>query len=165
MVLRRTGDGLIDQLDFAVFAGSWYEQSGYIPTDFDDNGIIDWSNMGLLLNHFLSYPAWVFDDVTSLCIDAGDPNSGWTAELWPHEKRLNMGAYGGTPQASMSLSGEGNIANLDDDPFDTLDYYDLGVFVNKWCHKGLLNAEDLNRDGMVSFVDFAVFAANWLNEK
>ncbi len=35
--------------------------------------------------------SWVKDDVTSLCIDAGDPNSDWTAELWPHGKRINMG--------------------------------------------------------------------------
>jgi len=48
--------------------------------------------------------SWLIDDVTSLCIDAGDPNSDWTAELWPHGQRINMGAYGGTPQASMSLS-------------------------------------------------------------
>ena len=48
--------------------------------------------------------SWLINDVTSLCIDAGDPNSDWTAELWPHGKRINMGAYGGTPQASMSLS-------------------------------------------------------------
>lgn len=39
--------------------------------------------------------SWVKDNVTSPCIDAGDPNSDWTAELWPHGKRINMGAYGG----------------------------------------------------------------------
>ncbi|GAF67932.1 unnamed protein product, partial [marine sediment metagenome] len=55
---------------------------------------------------------WVYDDVNSPCIDAGDPNSHWTAELWPHGKRINMGAFGGTPQASMSLSDAGNIADL-----------------------------------------------------
>ena len=48
--------------------------------------------------------SWVQDAVTSPCIDTGDPDSDWTAELWPHGKRMNMGAYGGTPQASMSLS-------------------------------------------------------------
>jgi parallel beta-helix repeat protein len=48
--------------------------------------------------------SWVLDDVTSPCIDAGDPNSDWTAELWPHGERINMGAYGGTQEASMSLS-------------------------------------------------------------
>jgi len=47
--------------------------------------------------------SWVFDDVTSPCIDAGDPNSDWRGETWPHGQRINMGAYGGTRQASMSL--------------------------------------------------------------
>jgi len=50
---------------------------------------------------------WVSDVVTSPCIDAGNPNSDWTAELLPNGERINMGAYGGTPQASMSLSGGG----------------------------------------------------------
>jgi len=49
---------------------------------------------------------WVQDDVTSPCIDAGDPNSDWTAELWPHGERINMGAYGGTREASMSTHPE-----------------------------------------------------------
>jgi hypothetical protein len=47
--------------------------------------------------------AWITDDVTSLCIDAGDPNSDWSNEPWPNGQRINMGAYGGTSQASMSL--------------------------------------------------------------
>ncbi len=46
--------------------------------------------------------SWVIDDVTSPCIDAGDPNSDRTSEIWPHGERINMGAYGGTKEASMS---------------------------------------------------------------
>ncbi|MCP4608525.1 MAG: hypothetical protein GY845_07415 [Planctomycetes bacterium] len=46
--------------------------------------------------------SWVIDDVTSPCIDAGDPNSDWTSEIWPHGERINMGAYGGAKEASMS---------------------------------------------------------------
>jgi L-ascorbate metabolism protein UlaG (beta-lactamase superfamily) len=53
--------------------------------------------------------SWVLDEETSPCIDAGDPNSDWTAELWPHGERINMGAYGGTSQASMSLSDAGKL--------------------------------------------------------
>jgi subtilisin family serine protease len=59
--------------------------------------------------------SWVEDDVTSLCIDAGDPNTGWIAEPWPHGQRINVGAYGGTPQASMSLSSVGAVVDLDRD--------------------------------------------------
>ena len=46
--------------------------------------------------------SWVIDDVTSPCIDAGDPNSDWTSEIWPHGERINIGAYGGTREAGMS---------------------------------------------------------------
>ena len=104
--------------------------------------------------------SWVQDDVSSLCIDAGDPNSDWTAELWPHGKRINMGTYGGTPEASMSQLDIGNIANLDNDVSDIVNSLDLALFVGKWCYEELLLAEDLNRDGFVNFIDFAIFADN-----
>ena len=40
--------------------------------------------------------------MTSLCIDAGDPAVAWGAEPQPHGTRINLGAYGGTEQASGS---------------------------------------------------------------
>ncbi|MHC4329845.1 MAG: right-handed parallel beta-helix repeat-containing protein, partial [Planctomycetota bacterium] len=46
---------------------------------------------------------WVQDVITSPCIDAGDPGSDFTTESPPNGRRVNMGAYGGTPQASLSL--------------------------------------------------------------
>ena len=36
--------------------------------------------------------SWVQDEVTSPCIDTGDPNSNWGQEVWPHGGRVNMGA-------------------------------------------------------------------------
>lgn len=106
--------------------------------------------------------SWVMDTVTSPCIDAGDPNSDWTAELWPHGKRINMGAYGGTSQASMSLSTVGNIANLNNDPCDAINFNDLSLFIEKWLYEEVLLPEDLNRNGIVNFVDYAIFAQQWL---
>jgi len=47
--------------------------------------------------------SWVQDNVTSPCIDAGDPDSDCTAEPSPNGERINMGAYGGTPKASMFI--------------------------------------------------------------
>jgi parallel beta-helix repeat protein len=47
---------------------------------------------------------WVLDLFTSPCIDAGDPNSPVGEEPFPNGGIINMGAYGGTLQASMSLS-------------------------------------------------------------
>ncbi len=46
--------------------------------------------------------AWMRDDVASPCIDAGDPRSNGAGEPEPNGRRINMGAYGGTAQASCS---------------------------------------------------------------
>ncbi len=46
--------------------------------------------------------AWVLDDVTSPCIDAGDPNSDYSLEPLPNGGRINIGVYGGTHEASKS---------------------------------------------------------------
>jgi hypothetical protein len=45
---------------------------------------------------------WIVDDVTSPCIDAGDPTSPIGLEPSPSGGRINMGAYGGTVEASKS---------------------------------------------------------------
>ncbi len=104
---------------------------------------------------------WVKDDVTSPCIDAGDPNSDWTAELWPHGKRINMGAYGGTPEASMSLSDAGNVADLDNDS-NAVSFRDFAVFAESWLLEQVLLNEDLDRNGVVDFNDLSIFSDNWL---
>ena len=103
---------------------------------------------------------WIIDDVTSPCIDAGDPNSDWAAELWPHGKRINMGAYGGTPQASMSLANLGNIADLNTDGF--VHHADMTLLMGKWLCNSTLLPEDLDRNGIINFSDFAIIAENWL---
>jgi hypothetical protein len=46
---------------------------------------------------------WVLDEVTSPCIDAGDPNSDVGDEPDPNGGIINLGAYGGTIQASKTL--------------------------------------------------------------
>lgn len=103
--------------------------------------------------------SWVQDAVTSLCVDAGNPSSNWTVELWPNGHRINMGAYGGTTQASMSLSTVGNIADLDNN--NQVNYNDLTIFAGKWFYQKILLVEDLDRNGVVDFRDFAIFANNW----
>jgi hypothetical protein len=46
--------------------------------------------------------SWVVDDLTSPCIDTGDLNSPVGDEPEPNGGRINMGAYGGTTEASKS---------------------------------------------------------------
>jgi hypothetical protein len=48
---------------------------------------------------------WVEDDMTSPCINAGDPNSLIAFEPFPNGGIINVGAYGGTAEASKSFSG------------------------------------------------------------
>ncbi len=45
---------------------------------------------------------WVQDEVTSPCIDAGDPASPLSDEPLPNGGRINLGVYGGTAEASKS---------------------------------------------------------------
>jgi hypothetical protein len=48
---------------------------------------------------------WVQDTETSPCIDKGDPNEDWRGERVPNGGRIDMGAHGGTPFASLSPWG------------------------------------------------------------
>ena len=70
-----------------------------------------------------------------------------------------MGFYGETPQASMSTSTEGNIADIDYS--GSVDGIDLNLLTGKWLYMQFLVPEDLNRDGIVNSKDYAVFADNW----
>jgi hypothetical protein len=101
---------------------------------------------------------WVTDSNTSLCIDAGDSNSDWMAEPWPNGKRINMGAYGGTSQASKN----GNLADFNVD--NLVNFVDFAQIANRWLVEQMC-IEDLTNDGKINFADIAVFAENWLWER
>jgi len=153
------GQGNIDIEPFFAETGYWDENS--TPYEQEDDF---WVNGDYHLQSEAGRwdpdsKEWVKDSVTSPCIDAGDPNSDWTAELWPHGKRINMGAYGGTAEASMSLSLEGNIADLDND--DCVGIFDFSYFAEQWLNEAAPLKEDFNRDGIVDFHDFAILGQNW----
>lgn len=161
--LDPTGDNFIDLSDFSALASSWQKQGLALPADLNNSGTVDMSDLAVLLNNYLmSYlpQGWVTDNFTSPCIDAGDPATDWTAELWPHGKRINMGAFGGTPQASMSLSVAGNIADLNND--DSANLRDFSIFGTKWQEENILLTEDLSRDGIVNIEDLVIFCNNWM---
>jgi hypothetical protein len=74
-----------------------------------------------------------------------------------------MGAYGGTPQASMSLSTVGNKADLDDDGFVGTE--DLLLFTEMWLIEDILLSEDINRNCMVDLFDFVELSGSWFWEE
>jgi hypothetical protein len=71
---------------------------------------------------------WVLDDVTSVCVDAGDPNVEPVDERMPNGGRINMGAYGGTAFASMSEW----VLQADLNRDGVVDFCDFAMFGASW---------------------------------
>ena len=82
--------------------------------------------------------SWVYDDVTSPCIDAGDPMSPIGYEPFPNGGIINMGAYGGTSKAAKSYFGKPP------------------------CE--IIVAGDINGDCEVNFLDFRLLALHWCED-
>ncbi|NIP25879.1 MAG: hypothetical protein GWN55_15570 [Phycisphaerae bacterium] len=102
---------------------------------------------------------WIQDKVTSPCIDAGNPGCPIEDEPAPNGNRINMGAYGGTIQASKSPPNWRSIADSTNDW--TVNSKDLKVFANYWLQMGLCIPGDFNRSKFVDFNDFAIFGLYW----
>jgi len=81
---------------------------------------------------------WVQDKGTSPCIDAGDPNGPIGAEPFPNGGIVNLGAYGGTAEASRSYFG-GPI-----------------------CETQI--AGDINGDCVVNDADMEILTSHWLRQ-
>ncbi len=101
------GDGNIDAEPYFAHVGFW--DTNGIPEDVNDDFWVqaDYHLQSQAGRWEPNGQTWVQDAVTSPCIDAGNPDSDCTAELLPNGGCINMGAYGGTPQASLSVSGGG----------------------------------------------------------
>jgi hypothetical protein len=61
--------------------------------------------------------SWVIDQVSSPCIDAGDPGDSVGLERFPNGSRINIGAYGGTPEASLSPAQSPTIYGKASNPY------------------------------------------------
>ena len=84
--------------------GAANQNNGNINTNplFADSGSGDYHLMSRYGRYSPDDDEWETDSVTSPCIDAGDPGMSPGREHMPHGGRVNMGAYGGTPFASLS---------------------------------------------------------------
>jgi len=69
---------------------------------FVDAGNGDYHLRSARGRYWPEHDVWVLDEVTSPCIDAGDPAADFSKEPEPNGGRLNVGAYGGTAYASRS---------------------------------------------------------------
>jgi len=120
------------------------------PGYWDENGTPSWPDDDVWVEgeyHLksqagrwdLGSETWVTDDVTSLCIDAGDPMTPVGPEPFPNGGIINMGAYGGTIEASKSYFGG--------PPCETI------------------IAGDINGDCIIDFRDFWFMALHWLDTR
>ncbi len=82
--------------------------------------------------------SWVQDANTSPCIDGGNAISPVGFEPFPNGGIINMGAYGGTAEASKSYFGQPVCETI--------------------------VAGDINGDCKVDFLDFALMALHWLKD-
>jgi hypothetical protein len=115
---------------------------------------------------------WVFDDVTSPCIDAGNPGTLLRDELMsvPNDPdnvrgvniRVNMGAYGGTSQAGIGPHGWVLLADLNNDGI--VDWLDTGLWAQYWLDAGSELPADLDRNGKINGFDYALFGLDWSQE-
>ncbi len=116
----RTVSGSVPGITYSDVQGGWPGMDNLSPDPlFADPGV--WSNAGTPADpsddvwvpadcHLLStkgrfwpdFSWWFPDKKTSPCIDAGDPVAPVGDEPTPNGDRVNLGAYGGTSQASLS---------------------------------------------------------------
>ncbi len=115
---------------------------------------------------------WDWDDVTSRCIDAGNPGSLLGDEpvtlyvdalnRFGENLRINMGAFGGTAEASIPPYDWAILGDLTNDGI--VDFVDLAQWAENWLSSDNEWPGDLDRNGIVDMVDFALIAQDWFVE-
>ena len=161
------GPGNIDADPRFVRLGYWeYEPLKLVEGDYH------LKSEGWRWREYIAHDShWTYDYVTSRCIDAGKPGSLLADEEltimpddpdneWGVNLRINMGAFGGTGQASMPPHGWALLGDLNND--GKIDYVDLAEQAEDWLTSASEQAGDLSRDGVVNMVDFVALADDWL---
>jgi hypothetical protein len=101
------GQGNADLEPLFVLPGHWiHEHDPNLAVDPNDPNAV-WVNGDYHLKSQAgrwdaAEESWVIDSVSSPCIDTGDPNTPMSLEPFPNGGIVNLGAYGGTVEASKS---------------------------------------------------------------
>ncbi|UCD51119.1 MAG: tail fiber domain-containing protein [Phycisphaerales bacterium] len=101
------------------------------------------------------HDVWVLDEVSSPCIDGGDPNMPVGQEPIPNGGRINMGAYGGTPYASMNDTPCPCVDGGNQAPEVAIVTPSDGAVLN-YANRVLVEAEANDVDGFVARVELFV---------
>jgi len=117
-------------------------------------------------------PPWRHDDVTSRCVDAGNPGSPLGDEpetlavdplnQFGRNLRINIGAYGGTDEASMPPYDWALLADLTND--GTVDFEDFAEQASSRLEDDSEPRGDLNRNGAFDMGDLALLTEEWLRQ-
>ena len=140
IIWGNSGDGNIDTDPCFAEPGHWEDPCNIPYNPWDDIWIDgDYHLKSQAGRWDANEGRWTKDEVTSLCIDAGDPHSPIGLEPFPNGGIINMGADGGTAEASKSYFGEPVCETI--------------------------VAGDINGDCQINFKDFAIMAYHWLEEQ
>ena len=168
------GDEIVNLVDFAEFAKSWLQSGQYLLADINKDEIVDLDDLYLFVQQYLTSSnetgEWTWDDVTSRCIDAGNPSNGlcdepMTLYVDPLNRRgenlrINMGAYGGTAQASMAPTGWVLLPDVTND--GTVNLCDFAHFASDWLDTSEAKSADFNRNGTINLDDLIFLVNDWL---
>ena len=104
-------------------------------------------------------------------MDAGNPGSPLADELltvpadptnfYGENLRINMGAYGGTAEASMPPWDWARLSDVDNDGISNL--FDFAEVSLEWMTSGTNLPCDFSRDGTIGLDDLALQAQDFLN--
>jgi len=119
------------------------ESDGNIDADplFADANNGDYHLLSERGRYLPMYNLWVLDEVSSPCINGGDPIVNPVEERQPNGGMLNMGAYGGTAYASLSEWQMKGDINQD----SSVNMIDFSILAKYWLQTSLRARELYNR--------------------
>ena len=133
------GEGNFDADPCFVDPGYW-DPNGTADDLDDDFWVVGDYHLKSQAGHWdRATETWIRDDVTSACIDAGDPNAPLGTEPFPNGGFVNIGAYAGSAEASKSFFGEPVCENQiagDINGDCIVDQTDMDILLSHWLMEG-----------------------------